>query len=212
MTNCRGGAGALLAWGRLAVVGLLLMTLPGCVTVENSLSQNDIAAMRLTAVTVSFAPDSVILWDDGERAYRRAKLQTDDQFAGDTKSEECKEFMRAQLAPQIKSGVEKAMAGQLNGGRPVRLEIVVKQFAIPSVAQRVIVGGHPNMQADANLVDAQTGRVLLSNPKLNTFVPVGNGILGTAIQAAVDQASDQTPEGKLITSYGQTYRNWLMRT
>src|SRR5436309_1030462 len=49
----------MLAMARLAVLaGALALT--GCVTTENSLSANDIAAMKLTGETVSYAPDSYI--------------------------------------------------------------------------------------------------------------------------------------------------------
>jgi hypothetical protein len=40
---------------RIAALGIGL-ALAGCVTTENSLSQADIASMKLTGVTVSFAP------------------------------------------------------------------------------------------------------------------------------------------------------------
>ena len=47
-------------------------SLTGCVTAENSLSANDIASMKLTGVTVVYAPDASIRWDDGIRAYAAA--------------------------------------------------------------------------------------------------------------------------------------------
>ena len=71
---------------RLAVLaGALALT--GCVTTENSLSANDIAAMKLTGVTVAYTPDAHIRWDDGIRAYAASKGIADDamhpdQYAG----------------------------------------------------------------------------------------------------------------------------------
>ena len=62
-------------WGglaRLAVLGIAL-ALAGCKTVENSLTANDISSMKLTAVTVSYAPDATVQWEDGIRAYAAAK-------------------------------------------------------------------------------------------------------------------------------------------
>jgi hypothetical protein len=51
----------------------LALALAGCVTTaENSLSQNDIANMKLTGVTVSFAPEAGVQWEDGIRAYATA--------------------------------------------------------------------------------------------------------------------------------------------
>jgi len=113
------------------------------------------------------------------------------------------------LAARIRGGVEQAMAGQLIGSRPVRLEIVVKRFTIPSVASRVLIGSDPQMTASATLVDARTGAVIISNPKAESFVVVGHGIIGTAVGAAIDSSRNETPEGRLIADYGQTYRRWL---
>jgi hypothetical protein len=113
------------------------LALAGCVTAENSLSQNDIAGMKLTGVTVSYAPDAMVQWEDGIRAYARSKAITDDQIATATDTPEGKAYVRNMLAPRIKSGIEQKMAGQLNGSRPVRLEVVVKNFAIAGAVQRI---------------------------------------------------------------------------
>ena len=40
---------------------------------------------------------------------------------------------------------------------------------------------------------------------------VGNGIVGTGVQAAIDSASGQSPADKLIDIYGANYRQWLLR-
>jgi hypothetical protein len=143
---------------RLGALGVAL-ALAGCVTVENSLSQNDIAAMKLTGVTVSYAPDAMVQWEDGIRAYAIANAITDDQIATATDTPEGKAFVRNLLAPKIKAGVEKVMAGQLNGSRPVRLDVVVKRFAISSAVQRILIGGGRGMTADANLGPVDTYRI-----------------------------------------------------
>jgi hypothetical protein len=39
-----------------------------------------LAALRLTAVAVSFAPDAQIVWEEGIRAYATAKTISDDQI------------------------------------------------------------------------------------------------------------------------------------
>ena len=36
-----------------------------------------------------------------------------------------------------------------------------------------------------------------------------HGLIGTAVQAAVNSARNETQDGKLIVCYGQTYREWL---
>jgi len=47
----------------MAALGAAL-ALVGCVTAENSLSQNDIASMKLTGVNVSFAPNALVSYDE----------------------------------------------------------------------------------------------------------------------------------------------------
>jgi hypothetical protein len=177
------------------------------VTTENSLSQNDIASMKLTGVAVSFAPEAGIQWEDGIRAYATSKAITDDEIAAATNTPEGKAYVRNMLAPRIKAAVEQAMAGQLVGSRPVRL---VKSFVMASAVQRILIGGGRGMVADANLVDARTGALIVAYPDLRAMVYAGNGIVGTAVQAAIDSASAQSPADKLAGVYGQNYRDWLV--
>ena len=103
--------GTMLGLARFAALGVLF-ALAGCVTTENSLSQNDIAGMKLTGVTVSFAPEAGIQWEDGIRAYATSKAIPDHEIATATNTPEGKAYVRDQLAPRIKAGVEQAMAGR----------------------------------------------------------------------------------------------------
>jgi hypothetical protein len=186
--------------------------LTGCVTTaENSLSANDIASMKLTGVNVSFVPDARIQWEDGIRAYATSKSITDDQIATATNTAEGKAYVQTMLAPVIRTGVTKSLNGQLNGSRPVRLEVVVKSFVLASAVQRILIGGGRGMVADANLVDAKTGAVIVAHPELRALSMAGQGIVGTAVQAAIDNASEQSIAEKLAYRYGEIYRLWLLR-
>jgi hypothetical protein len=189
-------------------VGALALT--GCVTTtENSLSKNDITAMKLTGVTVSYAPDASIQWDDGIRAYAASKGIVDD-VASATNTPEGKAYVQNMLASRVKSGVERQMAGHLNGTRPVRLDIVVQSFTISSAVQRIVVGGGHGMVGDANLVDVRTGAVIIAYPRLTAFLFAGQGILGTAVEAAMTDGG-QTTLGRIVDEYGRSYREWLLR-
>ena len=87
-------------------------------TAENPLSQNDIASMRLTAVTVSFTPDAGLQWEDGIRAYAMAKAISDDQISTATDTPEGKAYVRSMLAPVIQTGISKVWpANSLARGR-----------------------------------------------------------------------------------------------
>jgi hypothetical protein len=102
------------------------------------------------------------------------------------------------------------LTGQLNGSRPVRLDVVVKSFALSSAVQRILIGGGRGMVADANLVDARTGAVIVAYPELRAATYAGQGIVGTAVQAAIDNASEQSVAEKLAVRYGELYRRWLL--
>jgi pectin methylesterase-like acyl-CoA thioesterase len=67
------------------------------------------------------------------------------------------------------------------------------------------------MVADARLVDARTGAVIIANPDLTAVLYAGQGIVGTAVQAAIDSASDKNVVEKLVDRYGESYRDWLLR-
>jgi hypothetical protein len=194
---------------RLAVLaGALALT--GCVTAENSLSANDIAGMKLAGVTVSYAPDARIVWDDGIRAYAASKGIVED-MATATNTPEGKAYVQNLLASHVKGGVERQMAGQLNGTRPVRLDVVVHSFAIASAVQRIVIGGGHGMTADANLVDARTGAVILRHPNLMANVGAAGGLIGTAVQSAVEAAAKIDNTDTVANSWGATYRDWLLR-
>jgi hypothetical protein len=202
--------GAKLGWARVAALAIAC-GLGGCVTTaENSLSANDIAGMRLTGVNVNFAPDADIQWEDGIRAYATSKSIVDDQIATATNTPEGKAYVKTMLAQVIKTGVSKGLSGQLNGTRPVRLDVVVKSFVLASAVQRILIGGGRGMVADANLVDVRTGAVIVSYPQLQAVSLAGQGILGTAVQAAIDNASEQSVAEKLAFQYGEIYRVWLL--
>src|SRR3954453_5302780 len=197
-------------WGlaRLAVLtGALALT--GCVTTENSLSANDIAAMKLTGITVSYAPDAIVVWDDGIRAYAASKGIVED-MATATNTPEGKAHVRNMLASRVKGDVEQQMAGQLNGTRPVRLEVVVHSFTIASAVQRIVIGGGHGMTADANLVDARTGGVLLRHPNLTANVAAAGGLVGTAVQAAIESAAKIDNTDRVPEVWGANYRDWLL--
>jgi hypothetical protein len=199
----------ILGLARLAVLaGALALT--GCVTVENSLSANDIAAMKLTGVTVAYVPYPIVRWDDGIRTYALSKGIIDNS-AVPAYTPEGRAYIQALLAPRIKAGVEQAMAGELNGTRPVRLELVVHQFTIVPVVQQIVLGGDHEMSADANLVDARTGAIIIANPKLGAVIARDRrGLLGAVAEGAFTNGNETMIE-RLADIYGKTYRSWLLR-
>jgi hypothetical protein len=102
--------GTLLGRARIVALGVVL-ALAGCVTTENSLSQADIASMKLTGVTVSYTPTAFIQWEDGVRAYAASKGSADTAVPSVARTPEGKAYVQNLLASRIKAGIERAMAG-----------------------------------------------------------------------------------------------------
>lgn len=202
--------GLVVGLARVATIGMML-ALVGCVTADNSLSQSDISNLKLTGVAVSFAPDARIQYEDGIRAYAASKAISVEQAATMADTPEVRAFVQEMLAPHIKTGVEQALASRLVGTRPVRIDVVVKSLVFASAIQRVVVGGGRGMVADANLVDARTGTIIVACPGMAAALFTGQGILGTAVQAAIDNSATQSPVDQVSVRYGEIYRNWLLK-
>ena len=112
--------------------------------------------------------------------------------------------MRTVLAPKVRDAMLRNVSSRLGGSRLVRLEVTVTQFDIVPTAQRLLIGGAANsMTADVNIVDAKTGQLILTYPKLMAAVPTGGGVVGVVVQAMVDAAD------KVIDNFAARYGRWL---
>jgi hypothetical protein len=202
------GFAAHTAWwiGRLILAALGAGLLAACATVPNTLSPQEVAGLKLTAVAVTFKPDAQIQWDDGLRLYAESKGLNYLQLpAGVTPEEQV--FMRDALTRKLKEAMTKDLGATLHGSRPVRLDVIVTRFDITSPLQRVVVGGGYSMNADVNIVDARTGGVILQYPNVTTVLLAGAGVAGAAVQAIID--SSQPAADRVIDSFASQYAKWL---
>lgn len=212
----------------LVCFGLVAAGLAGCAEVPASpLAKDAIAGMRLAQVEVKVADDATVLWGNAEHDYvvahrsapsaRRAKpIETGalgDPAASDAaeatalaNSPEGKAFVRAKVTDRLKGALGEAFKGRLEtGARPVKLEVVVTGFVVPSAIQRVVLGGVPGLTARVVLRDAATGAELASRANFGANVIAGNGIGGVL----VDQAFEDL-DVRLARSFAVSYRNWLL--
>jgi hypothetical protein len=194
---------------RLLAVALLASVVSGCVTTQNTLTKTDVATLKLADIRVSVAPDAKITWYEPLQAYAAMKKIPDEQYADFIKTDDAKAHLNGLITGKVKGAMEKQMAGALNGSRPVRIEVAVTQFMVPTAAQRVIIGGSNVMTADVNLVDAKTGAVILAHPKFTWAIQGGQGIGGVIAQAIVDSAI-QPATDSLIEQHALFYRIWLI--
>jgi hypothetical protein len=188
----------------LAALGLLLC---GCVTASNTLAPDQVATLRLQGVAVTFRPDARIWWGDGERAFAASKGRSILEAEELAKTEEGQAYLRNTIAAKLTQAFEDNLTGELQGLRPVRLEIAVKDIEIASAAQRILIGGHHRLTADVTLVDARTGAVVLAFSEQNAIAQAGQGIGGVLL----DNAFLGDPIDRVIQNYATQYRNWLLR-
>lgn len=103
--------------------------------------------------------------------------------------------------------MERNVGARMHGSRPVRLEVMVKNVTISSVAQRLIIGGSHLMQASVKLIDAQTGKVLLEHPGMLSSSGAGNGIAGVVVEGMIGgNAID-----RVTNDFANNYNVWMRR-
>ncbi len=198
----------------------------GCATIPPSpLGQDATARLRLDSVNVKIAPDANVVWANAEDEYVKSRPPTDQgpskikstsaglspsgegsEYADIAASPEAQAFVRTKAAASLKAALEKALKPELQRGmQPVRLEVTIHLFDVPSAARRVVVGGAPMIIASAELIDAGTGAVLASRPRFAAMAYAGNGWLGVAIDQAMDDL-----DARLTAQFASTYRAWLL--
>ena len=207
-----------------ALLSALGVALGGCATIHNPLSLQDIAALRIVAVTVSFKPDVEISWVAAEQEFvdranaerardpkTRHKVKMHDGVGDPAADEqrrlvaspEGKSFVQNKVAALIGDRLKRDIVPQLNGGREARLEVMVHGFVVPHAVQRAVLGGVPLLLAVTVLKDARTGADLAKLDQA-TAAGAGQGILGVI----VDQGS---LEDRVLDVYISQVRNWLLK-
>jgi hypothetical protein len=203
------------------------VALAGCATSVNSLSQAEMQTINIQAIDIKYKPDAEIWWGNAEREYaakvapvtataKPGKSATDIKTVpGDKESDayrelmdtpEAKQYLRDKLSGMIKDRLNTFVVPQYKGTRPVRLEVEVHGFHIPSPLQRIALGGSPMLGTVTVLKDAATGKELAKLDKMNAGVAFG-GVLGVAI----DQAGDDL-EDRVLDQYVTNVRSWLAGT
>ena len=193
---------------RLLAVALLASALGGCMLPTNTLSKADIATFKLADIRVSVAPSAKVVWFEALQTYAATKKIPDEQYTDWIKTDDAKSHLNGLIASKVKAAMEKEMGGALNGARPVRLEVVVTQFLVPTGAQRLLVGGVYAINADVNLVDAKSGAVLSAHPNLGHSLHSEGGVVGVVAQAIADLVKPKAEV--MIDQYGMIYRIWLI--
>lgn len=208
---------------RLSFSLLLAFVLVGCASFPK-LPANEIQTINIQSVDISFRPDANIWWGKAEREYAAKKGAspksahqqntspiTTGSLPGDRDGDdyremmdtpEAKQYQRDKLAQMIKDRLGHVVQ-KYQGSRPVRMEVEVRGFVIPSPLQRVALGGNPLLETTTQLRDVTTGEVIGKLDRL-AAATAGNGLLGVAIDQAGDDLQD-----RVLDAYVSNVRTWL---
>ena len=96
-------------------------------TAKNTLSIQDVATLKYAGTEVRFAPDAVIYWGDGERAYAASKGQPATESGQSGQDPEGQAYLRNTIAAKVKAAMERHLGASLKGTRPVRAVVTVKK-------------------------------------------------------------------------------------
>lgn len=192
---------------KFTLVAGFMLVLAGCQVVTSSLKTTDAQAFKLTGTTVKFDPQAAIWWGDGERAYAASKGADASEAETLAKTSAGTAYIRGQIASKVKSAMDRNLGAKLTGTRPVRVEVMVKNFTIASAAQRIIVGGSHMLQASVKLIDVHSGAVLVEHPGMVSMSGAGQGITGVIVESAIvsGEAAD-----RVTNEFANNYKNWLL--
>lgn len=216
---------------RALLLCALAIVAAACATVHNPLTQQDVAALRIVDVAITFQPNAMITWSAAEQEYvadasaRNPKLRLkakasdhpletggvpDPEAAERYKliaSPEGREYVRKKTASLIYAHLKRRVVPEFKGSREARLEVDVLAFAVPDAVQRATLGGTPMLAAVTTLKDARTGMELAKlDQGASTYA--GQGIVG----ALVDQAIAAPLEERIVEAYITNVRYWLLKT
>ncbi len=204
---------------------VLAVLVAACASSSLTLSPTERKALRIESVKVEYAKEPHIWWGDAEREFL-ARVEANQspypaglkkpkrgEEAGETSareqeimaSPEAKEYQRSKLAGLVQKAMDTRVKPRFTGERAAVLVVQIHNFTIPSVAQRVVVGGSPMFGALTFLKDARTGAELGKLDRLASAA-AGNGVLGVLAEKAI--GADQL-ENRLLETYTGNVLRWL---
>jgi hypothetical protein len=206
----------------LSLLALLLpLSLGACVTVPPpTVSPAEIASYKLAGVEVQGA-EVIGSWPAQQEAYL-ASSKADPEIVKRLPNEPAWNFLplRAQfqsaLQQRFAAAFTEKVAPVLQGARPVKAIIRLKQFDVPGGARRTLIDPYAKIRAVIDLVDAKGDTILLSYLGLEKQKDLGGGFIvgggplhGIVTAAMVGVLQKDEPGAEMISAYVDDYRKWL---
>jgi hypothetical protein len=197
---------------RCFVIASACALLAGCISVPpHSLTAADLQRYGITEVTVTGA-EVIRSWPSEEENFLRTGA-VDPETANRIRSEPAYNFpqltnhFRQALTARVGAELPQLTRDIFTGRQPAQAQVRLKTFDVPSVARRVFLESRTAIQADIDIVDKATGRVVLHYSGPLEAKPLIGG-LRTGIAVAFE-SSDLGYA--MMTDYLTAYRNWLLR-
>jgi hypothetical protein len=170
----------------------MLLLVGGCATLPpNPLSRDTIASLKITEIKVEIAPEAPISWPDYsfEIAFSESaaapSLDPSTPAPPSLTEQQLNARVRAAVKERMMSVVRATLPAMPSAKRPARIVVTIEGVNIPSVIQRVVLGGNPILRAQAAVVDAKTGAVLAAYPASSSQGIAGQGVGGTLLDRAI---------------------------
>ncbi|WP_210330891.1 hypothetical protein [Microvirga terrestris] len=175
------------------------------------MAAQDLGRYRIVEVAVEGA-ESIRSWPTEEERFVQSGV-VDAATADRIRSEPATNFpqlgahFKQVLTARLKDEFIGLTAPVFAGNQPATAVVRVKTFDIPSIARRAFVDNTAKFQADIEIRDKATGRVILRyDGRLQTKPLIGGVATGIAL------AFEGPDLGySMITDYLSAYRNWLLR-
>jgi hypothetical protein len=176
----------------LIVLSLGLMVAACAAGPTNTLTQDKRDSLRIASVDVSFAQDATIEWYDAQAG---APEEPAARLA----------FLKQKAIAPIRAALNAEMLRVFRGTDAATLKVRIRTVRIPAAAMTIIVANIPYaIRADMELIDAKTGKTLLTASDFDGLSPTFGGVIGI-VQAAVSEE----PIIRVSKAFAHVLEIWL---
>lgn len=195
---------------RIITAAMLLgLSLAACNTgAPNRLSALETADLRFTSLEIRTPDTARISWSEVEDQFRRSRGLGALVPLGAAASE-ARAFVQDRVALRMKAVLDRVIAKRAAGSRPVRAVVTIVEVYVPSPLFRVVVGGHPGLSAEIDILDARTNAVLTTYKGNSAGQVAGQGPGGVLLDAVLTEAGLSDVFDRSAEGFAKGFERWL---
>jgi hypothetical protein len=191
---------------RIRVIALAaVLAVAGCATLtENTLPQAKRDALRIDSVEVTLAPNGFVNWASAWGEYATMKQNGQIPSAASAGYVDEKQYANQKAIGIIQKNLNAKILPQFRGTDAAILKVSLKQVTIPHAIQTILIGGDHVVRAHVQLVDKQTGAVLLNVDDFNGLVGGPGGVPQVVVDAFMAE-----PIERVSNSFANALAQWM---